>query len=76
MKTRKSTSLTTQPNPTPNNQKGDELGEYELPVPVNMNRHTLNSFDLTMTNLDNFVLPSLALLGGLIPRTTEYHKVG
>eukprot|EP00613_Pedinella_sp_CCMP2098_P055393 CAMPEP_0171890030 /NCGR_PEP_ID=MMETSP0992-20121227/43952_1 /TAXON_ID=483369 /ORGANISM="non described non described, Strain CCMP2098" /LENGTH=899 /DNA_ID=CAMNT_0012517199 /DNA_START=93 /DNA_END=2792 /DNA_ORIENTATION=+ len=39
-----------------------------------MSRQSLNSSALTLTNLDNFVLPSLALLGGIMPRTIEFHK--
>ena len=46
-----------------------------LECPPNMSRKLSSPEQLAINNLDNFVLPSLALLSSLLPRVQEMTKV-
>lgn len=50
--------------------QGDELMSLELPRPPHMDRKLANMAGLAVSNIDNFVLPSLNLLSALVPKVS------
>jgi len=52
--------------------QGDELESLGLMVPPHMQRQHSSPSQLAMNHLDNFVLPSLKLLGSLVPRVRDF----
>jgi len=54
--------------------QGDEFAEFGLPVPPHMNRNLATAPQLAISNLDNFVIPSLQLLASLMPKVLDWSK--
>jgi hypothetical protein len=54
--------------------QGDELEGVGLAVPPHMQRLHASAPQLALNHLDNFVLPSLKLLGSLMPKVSDFTR--